>query len=154
MGYWIVDDHRRFDDIDELCDFLFDVDNYEDDEAVREYIDGYNDSITIGGVEFRASEIVEGLDESLWNEMYSDWQNSQSDCDQDEYYGTLESMEDGDEEWINDFNVKYYNDPEEEEEDEDGHSSVKDYYDEDVETVDEKEEAVIKSLIDHFQKLI
>ena len=154
MGYWIVDDHRRYDDIDELCDFLFDIDNYEDDEAVREYIDGYNDSIAIGGVEFRASEIVEGLDESLWNEMYSAWQNSQSDYDRDEYYGTLESMEDGDEEWINGFNVKYYNDPEEEEEAEDGYSSVTDYYDEDVETVDEEEEAVIKSLIDNFQKLI
>ena len=156
MGYWVIDDERTIDDIDELCDYLFDPDNYEDDDAVREYIDSYNDSVTIGGVEFRASQIVEELDDNLWSEMYRDWQCSQSDWDRDEYKRTLEEMEDGDEEWINDFKVTYHGDPDEDEdEDASDEDSWNDhYYDEETEDTNEEEEIVIKSLIDHFQKLI
>lgn len=153
MGYWVIDDDRTINDIDELCDFLFDVDNYEDDDAVREYIDSCNDSVTIGGVEFRASQIVEELDDNLWSEMYNDWQCSQSDWDRNEYQRTLEEMEDGDEEWINDFKVTYHGDPDEDEDASDEDSWNDHYYDEETEDTDE-EEIVIKSLIDHFQKLI
>ena len=154
MGYWTIDTGVTFDDIDELCDYLFDPDNYEDDDAVREYIDEYNDSVTIGGVEFRASQIVEELDSDLWSEMYSEWQRSQSDWDHDEYQRTLEEMEDEDEEWINNFKVTYHGDPDEDEDSSDEDSWNDHYYDEETEDTDEEEEIVIKSLIDHFQKLI
>ena len=115
MGYWTIDTGVTFDDIDELCDYLFDPDNYEDDDAVREYID--------------------------------DW-------DHDEYQRTLEEMEDEDEEWINNFKVTYHGDPDEDEDSSDEDSWNDHYYDEETEDTDEEEEIVIKSLIDHFQKLI
>lgn len=146
MGYWLVDDYDRYEDIDCLCDRIFDEDNYDDDEAVEEYInDNYSDQrVEIGGCEFYPAEIVRNCDDSLWNELANDWRSSQAEWDRDEYYGTLNSMEDGDDEWINGFHIEYHDDEEDDDDDEE---------EEEEKEKDEEEELVIKTLMDHFQHI-
>lgn len=141
MGYWQVDESRTFTDVDDLCDYIFDTSEYDDDDAVREYIDEcYSDCRTeIAGYDFSASEIVENCSEDLFNDMRAEWAEHQAEWDRDDWYSTLDRMEDGDREYINGYTIEYFDDDYEDEDDE--------------EEIDEEEEIVVKTLMDHFQKL-
>ena len=142
MGYWLVDNDERFNDIDDLCGYLFDPSRYEDDDAVNEYINDSCEGIDIGGVHFDPADIVYELDHSLWCQFESDWQEWCSDNDRDEWYGTLDSMEDGDTEFVNGFTIEFIDEENEEAE----QAPAKE-----EKEVDEEEEIIIKTLMDHFQ---
>lgn len=146
MGYWMVDDYDRYEDIDSLCDRIFDEENYDDDDAVEEYInDNYSEQrVEIGGVEFYPADIVRNCDSCLWDELADEWRSSQAEWDRDEYYSALNNMEDGDDDYINGFHIEYFDEYSDEDDDDED--------DEDEENEeDEEEELVIKTLMDHFQ---
>ena len=143
MDYWTVDDSRDFTDLDSLCDYVFDPEEYDDDDLVRDYInDIYGDCGTeINGYTFDAAGIVEYCSSDLWCDLRQEWQEHQAEWDRDEYYRTLDSMEDGDEEYINGYHITFTEQCDEEDDDDDD------------ESIDKEEEIVVKTLLDHFQRI-
>ena len=143
---WEVDHDRRFNDISELCEYLFDPESYDDTDSVNEYIDECYDRVEIAGHVFMPSEILWECNNDLWYEIQDDWRNLQSENDTNEYGPQLESMEAGEGDYYNGFYVECIN---EDEEDDDG---CYEEAEEDNE-VDEEEEIIIKTLMEHFQMI-
>lgn len=143
MGYWECDEERYY-DLDALCDWLFNPEQYDDDDGFEDWVNEcYCDSyVTIGGVEFSPYTIIDNCDSYLCREMRSEYQNSQAESDREYFSDELSRMADGDEEWVN-GNLITYHESEDDSEDED----------DDDEELDEEEEIIIKTLLDHFQKV-
>ena len=121
MGYWIVDDSDRYDDIDDLCSWLFDSDRYYDncdEDELDEWIDEIYSGCEICGNTFYASQIVRECDNYLYTELKSDYARNQAESDQDYYYHDLENMDNEDNMDVNGYSITYFAD-EEDEEDED-----------------------------------
>lgn len=167
MGYWVVDNDSRYDDIDELCDFLFDTDRYWDDcdeDELDEWIDEIYSGCEIAGATFYASAIVKELDNYTYNELKSDYCNSRAENDRDYYEGDLSRMNHEDDMDINGYTIEYFED-EDEEDDEDNEEVAEqwpwdsepvrpaepDPFYADEEKLDDEEEVIIKTLMDHFQ---
>lgn len=167
MGYWIVDDEDRYDDIDDLCERLFDSDYYYDncdEDQLNEWIDECYDSVEIAGCTFYASAILRELDDYMYNELKNDWAHSQAESDSDYWYSTLNNMSHEDYEDINGYRIEYFEE-EDEEEDEDNEEVAEqwpwdseptrpaepDPFYADEEKLDDEEEVIIKTLMDHFQ---
>ena len=116
MKYWIIDgdESNRYEDVDDICNYLFDVDNYDDDDAVDEWINEcyYDQRCNIGGETFYPADIVKELDNYTYRELAREWAESQSENDTDYYYSEIENMDPGDEQWINSFKVECFDDEE------------------------------------------
>lgn len=163
MGYWIVDDSDRYDDIDDLCSWLFDSDRYYDscdEDDLDEWIDEIYSGCEICGNTFYASQIVRECDNYLYSELKSDYARSQAENDQDYYYHDLENMDNEDNMDVNGYSITYFADEEDEEDEEETEEAVEiqpDYHSDpfyaDEEELDEEEEIIIKTLMDHFQKV-
>lgn len=160
MGYWVVDGEDRFDDIDSLCDWLFDSDRYYencDEDDLDEWIDECYSGCDIAGCTFYASKIVRECDDYLYSELKSDYARSQAESDQDYWYHDLENMDDEDDLDVNGYTITYYADNEDDEEDEADWVGppveAADPFYADEEELDEEEEIIIKTLMDHFQKV-
>lgn len=115
---WVVDNDREFFNVDDLCDYLFDPDNYDDDDACEEWIDDMYSGVEIAGHEFTASEIVRECNSDVWDDLKNEWAESQAENDRDYYYRDLEQMDDGESEYYNGYEVEFFDDPEEDEDEE------------------------------------
>lgn len=154
MGYWVLDDDERYDDIRDLCTVLFNPDNYEpNNEHVREYINStYEDCfVTIGDTEFSPAEIVENCDNRLWRTFEGECAENMADSDQEYYSGMLYNMGNGDVEYINVYKIEYFE--EDDENKEETASEKPDFYADNEEHMDEEEEQEIRSLLDAFQHI-
>lgn len=116
MKYWIVDgdEDNRYEDVDELCDFLFDTDHYDDDDAVRDWINEQYESqeCTIDGETFYPADIVEALDRYKYQQLASDWAEERSEEDKERFHDDIDNMENGDWEYYNDYKVECFDEEE------------------------------------------
>ena len=117
MRYYIVDDDEdlKFEDVDELCDYIFDTENYDDEDAVEEWVNENWDTVRIGSWDFEPGEIVRTMNDYAWSEFCNEWAESQAESDRDCYYSDIERMEPGDEEWFANFKVTCVEEEESEE---------------------------------------
>lgn len=156
--HWTVDNDREFYDIDELCDYLFDPDNYDDEDDFEEWINDcyYDRKVTIGGYEFTPYEIIRGCNDSVYEDLKDEWRNDRSEYDRHNYYSELQNMDDGDSEYYNGYEVCFYFDEEEEDEEEDDEDE--DSYSDLCAEEDSVEGQIsmddyIKDLVCNFQKI-
>ena len=117
---WTVDG-TMYTDIDEICDRVFDPDNYEDSDAFDEWLDEYYSSITIEGNTYVASEILYNVNEDNYHEALYDYAHRCADDDRENRSYEIEDMDDGDNICINGYDITcefvYEEDDEEDEED-------------------------------------
>lgn len=117
--YYIVDNDEdlKFTDVDSLCEYIFDPDNYDDDDALDEWIDEmyYDQKVEIGGETFYPSAIVRELSWSTYHDLKIDWAQQRSEDDTEYYYDEIENMDPDEEGWFGNYKVKCYNDDEEDE---------------------------------------
>lgn len=120
---WIIDDEEEFDDIDDVIDYVFDkqwyIDNY-DSSDVDEWINEcyYDQKIEVGGTTIYPADAIKECEPYLYDDLVSDWADGRSESDADYYYSEIENMSDGDFEWYNGFKVKFVEQQDVEEEDE------------------------------------
>lgn len=119
---WTVDG-TEYTDIDEVCDRVFDPDNYEDSDSFDEWLDDQYPDVTIEGHTYYASQILYQVDEDDYHDALSSYAQMRADEDRDDRYNEIEDMDDGDSIYINGYDITceyvYDEDDEEDEEDED-----------------------------------
>lgn len=118
--YYIVDSDEdlKFNDVDTLCDYLFDQDTYDDDDDLDQWINDCYRGCEIAGVDFDAAEIVRELSYDTYCDLRNEWKDSQSENDRDYYYSELENMDPGSETWVRNWKVECFSDNEKEIEEE------------------------------------
>lgn len=121
--YYIVDDDGdlKFTDVDDLCEYLFDPENYNDDDSLDEWIDEmyYDQRCEIGGETFYPAAIVRELSWSTYTDLKAEWAQQRSESDTEYYRDDIENMDPGEENWFGDYKVKCYEDEDDKDEDED-----------------------------------
>ena len=110
MKYWIIDgdEDTRYESADEVCEYVFDPDNYDDDDAVDEWINDcyYDQKVTINGETYYPATIVKELDSYNYRELAREWAQERSESDTEYYYSDIDNMEDGDKEYFNNYTVE------------------------------------------------
>lgn len=117
---WMVDG-TTYTDIDELCDRVFDPDNYEDSDSFDGWLDECYSSITIEGNTYYASEILYQVNEDNYHDALSDYARRCADDERDERSCEIEDMDDGDSIYINGYDITcefVYDDEEDDDDDE------------------------------------
>lgn len=119
---WTVDG-TLYEDVDEVCDRVFDPDNYEDSDSFDEWLDECYSSVTIEGNTYYASKILYQVNEDNYHDALRDYAQRCADDDREDRYNEIEDMDDGDSICINGYDITceyvYEEDDEEDEEDED-----------------------------------
>ena len=120
--YYIIDgdEDNRY-TFEELCNYIFDSDNYDNDDDLDEWINEiyYDQKCEIGGSTFYPADIVKELDDYTYRELREEWAEQQAENDRDYYAGDIENLEPGESEWILNWKVECRSEEEEEEEDDD-----------------------------------
>lgn len=119
--YYIIDgdEGTRYESVDEVCEYIFDPDNYDDDDEVRNWIDEmYPDSFSVGGYSFSASEIIENCSSDAWSDMRYDWAQSAAESDSEYYSSEIENLDDGEDLYVRGYTVTAHDEDEEEDEEE------------------------------------
>lgn len=136
MQKWIVNDSEIFTNVDDLCSYIFDPDNYEADDSDVDYdIDDCYGSIDICGSKFYASQILQECDYSLYQDFKRQYEENMAENDREEWYSSLSGMTDGDHIDVQGYDVRYVDAETEDEEEEE---------------LDEEEETIIKTLLTYF----
>ena len=118
--YYIIDNDpdERYDDADDVCEYLFDTDNYEDYDAADEWINEAYSGADVAGSYFEPADIVRELDNYLYSDLISEWARMQSENDWEYYHDDIEEMEIGDSMEINGYTVTACADNDDEDENE------------------------------------
>lgn len=119
--YYLLDNDpdQRYEEneIDDLIETCYPDDYYEDDdEGFRDYLNEEYGYITIYGEEFSAAEVLEAMNEDVYENRKEDWVADQLNETRDDAGYTLRHIRAGSYEYVGNFCVYAYEDdaPEEE----------------------------------------
>lgn len=108
MRTYIVDGRERYDedDLDALLEYVCSVEYYsEDADAFDDYLNQEYSDIRIAGYTYSPAEVFYAVDPDAYSEAKYSWAANEADYYRGEYYHTIDSMDDGDEEEINGYRI-------------------------------------------------